>query len=303
MISSMRQVMFMIWVPLVFATAGCQTTQSGYPQNPPIMMFTDLGADSVAAGATKGAIYTHHPGARVDTLSNTVPAFNVSAGANLLAAGAETYPPGTIFLCMVSPDTNAGQTIIAMETNNGLRFVAPDNGLLTIVAERWGVRAMHACTNDDILPHGERSPVNLGREVLAPVAARWASGDDIASFGPARTLFKRIEVANVAIRGGSLDGTILWIDEFGNATTNVTIDHVRRARLSLYLSHGFDVRINNRWNGIPVVATYSDVAVEEALILFPPGGFMELAINQGNFAATYDVSAGDSISLQGFTVE
>ena len=257
------------------------------------MLFTDLGADTAAEGAIKGAIYTDNPNARVDALANTVPAFDVTAGAYILVEAASTYPPDTVFLCMVAPDTHADQRIIAMETTNGLRFVSPDNGLLTIVADRFGVKSVHACINPAA---DERTHVNLGREMLAPVAARWARGDSIDSFGPAIESYSKIDPARSTVRDGSISGMVLWIDSYGNAVINVSRDDLIGAQL-LPTTDRIDVNIGRMTYNARAVSTYEEASDEPYALRVPKTGFAELFIYMGDLSTKYDVHAGDKVYI------
>ncbi len=57
------------------------------------------------------------------------------AGALELAARIRYFPPGTIFLVVVDPGVGSTRRGIAAEAGD-YRFVAPDNGVLTLALRR-----------------------------------------------------------------------------------------------------------------------------------------------------------------------
>jgi len=57
---------------------------------------------------------------------------DVLGGALELAAAYKYFPQDTVFLCVVDPGVGSARRGLAAEAA-GYRFVAPDNGLLTMV--------------------------------------------------------------------------------------------------------------------------------------------------------------------------
>ncbi|HNR33305.1 MAG TPA: SAM-dependent chlorinase/fluorinase, partial [Candidatus Hydrogenedentes bacterium] len=149
-----------------------------------VVLCTDYGVDSVYVGILKGVIYDKFPDARVDSLTNAIPPFDIEAGARILAEGCAVYPPGTVFCCVVDPGVGTSRKGVVLETDTGQVFVAPDNGLLTLVAERDGVRALHEIANAAIWREGALSSTFHGRDIFGPVAATIAptSIDAVAGY-------------------------------------------------------------------------------------------------------------------------
>src|SRR5260221_13989448 len=72
-------------------------------------------------------------------ISHDVPPHDVLAGALELAACYRYFPAGTIFLVVVDPGVGSLRRGIAADTGD-YKFVAPDNGVLTIVLDETPAR-------------------------------------------------------------------------------------------------------------------------------------------------------------------
>ena len=68
-----------------------------------IFLFTDFGAADLYVGQVKAVLARDAPGVAVIDLLHEAPAFNVRAGAHLLAALAAQLPAGSVTLAVVDP--------------------------------------------------------------------------------------------------------------------------------------------------------------------------------------------------------
>src|SRR3954471_3652356 len=107
--------------------------QSG-PMPPIIALVSDFGTQDHYLGSMKGAILGVCPEAQLVDVVHDLPAHDVAGGAFALAAAVEAFPTGTVFLAVVDPGVGTPRRALAAELD-GRHFVAPDNGLLTLVLE------------------------------------------------------------------------------------------------------------------------------------------------------------------------
>src|SRR3974390_771180 len=100
------------------------------------------------------------------------PVGNPKASAYLLAAYAEWFAAGTIFLCVVDPG-DRGDAPPAIVEGGGPWYVGPGNGLFELVQRRAA-----SMRSWDIEWKPERLSASFhGRDLFAPVAAMLAHGD------------------------------------------------------------------------------------------------------------------------------
>src|SRR5688500_11519932 len=138
---------------------------------PCIVLLTDFGTRDPYVAAMKGVIAARTT-ATIHDLTHDIAPFDVLEAAWFLKTVAPYWAERTIFVCVVDPGVGTSRKIIAAEAD-GRIFLAPDNGLLTFVAEQG--RAV----DDETLFLPTTSTTFHGRDRFAPVAAAMANGKRI----------------------------------------------------------------------------------------------------------------------------
>src|SRR4029434_4283256 len=153
---------------------------------PVIALLTDFGIRDHYAGTMKGVVLGICPDAALVDITHDIPAHDVLSGALELAASYKYFPPGTVFLVVVSAGVGAVRRGIAVESGD-FKFVAPDNGVLTAVLDEHPQRrAVELSDRRYARPTVSRT--FEGRDRFAPAAAHLAKGIDLTALGrPAGT--------------------------------------------------------------------------------------------------------------------
>ena len=99
---------------------------------PTVAVLTDFGTRDHYAGTIKAVVLSVCPDATIVDIGHEIPPHDVLAGALELAACYRYFPIGTIFLVVVDPGVGSSRRGLAADTGD-YRFVAPDNGVLSIV--------------------------------------------------------------------------------------------------------------------------------------------------------------------------
>lgn len=146
----------------------CSTVAFAAP-NGLAVLLTDYGANSIYVGVLKGAMLSKNANVRIETITNSIPNYDIVAGAYILAEASKQWPAGTAFCCVVDPGVGTKRKSIAIETNSDQYFVGPDNGLLSLVAKRFGVKSVHELTNEKYHGPNGLSSTFQGRDVYGPV--------------------------------------------------------------------------------------------------------------------------------------
>jgi hypothetical protein len=210
-----------------------------------------------------------------------------------------------VFVAVVDPGVGTDRKNIVLQTRSGHYFVAPDNGLLTLVGESLGVEAIREIDLEkNRLPGSDKSYTFFGRDLFSYTGARLAAGkvtfDDVGPDlgGEMVTIdYQRPELAD-----GKLIGTIPVLDvQYGNAWTN--IDRATFEKLGLHKGDTASIRILDDgepvWDGeVPYVDTFGDVPEGEPLLYFNSLDNVSLAINYGDFASTFGVSSGPEWKIE-----
>ena len=252
----------------------------------PVVFLSDFGTTDDSVAICKGVMLGIEPRLPIIDLTHEVAPWSIADGARLLAGTAPYYPPGTVFLAVVDPGVGSARRPLVVATGRGQLFVVPDNGLVTLVVERDGLRGARVITNPAWIR--ATSATFHGRDVFAPVAARLAHGDDWRAAGPPVEDLVRIElpVARPDTRG--LDATVVALDgPYGNLVTNVPGEAL--GRLGYGVGDVVLLAVGGRPFRLPLVHTFADVPAGDGLVYVDSRGRVAIALNRASFAERFGV--------------
>ncbi|MGH9372486.1 MAG: SAM hydrolase/SAM-dependent halogenase family protein, partial [Vicinamibacterales bacterium] len=167
----------------------------------------------------KGAALTICPDATLVDITHDIPPHDVLAGALELAAAWKYFPDGTIFVAVVDPGVGSARRAIAASAGTRF-FVAPDNGLLTLVF-RDTQPAQIVELSDPRFARAVVSRTFEGRDRFAPAAAWLATGIELSSMGRPIGDYAQLDVPSPVVTPTTLAGVVLHVDRFGNLITNI----------------------------------------------------------------------------------
>ncbi len=260
---------------------------------PPIVLLTDFGFKDSYVGVMKGVIRGICRDADIIDLSHNIMPQDVAEAAFVLSASYRYFPEGTIFACVVDPGVGTDRAVLCMKADRRV-FLAPDNGLLSVIAEQAeGVEVRKVTAEEYFLK--DTSVTFHGRDIFAPVAARLAEGLEASKLGPAVGNLRKLHLPHpVRTADGSLRGEIVYIDQFGNLITNI-----QRPTLARSFSVPADriiVRVKGR-EIQGVSATYEDREEGELVALMGSSGYLEVAVNRGSAARALECEKGEGVLL------
>jgi S-adenosylmethionine hydrolase len=257
---------------------------------PLIALLTDFGGSDHYAGAMKGVALTLCPDATLVDISHEIPPHDVLAGALELAASYKYFPAGTIFLVVVDPGVGSSRHGIAAEAG-GYRFVAPDNGVLTLVfKEAPPKRVVELTERRYARPTVSRT--FEGRDRFAPAAAWLAKGIELSGLGRPLSGWHMLAVPEPAVGEASVTGEVLRVDRFGNLVTNVD----RRTFERFAGSGGLEITAGPHAVD-KLVATYSEAEPGTVCALFGSTEHLEIAVNGASAAERLALGRGAPVTI------
>lgn len=259
-----------------------------------IALISDLGTKDYFVGAMKGTILSINSNAKIVDITHEVARHDVRTAAFVLANAAVTFPKSSIFIAVVDPGVGTKRRCILLQTKNGLFFIGPDNGVFTLVAERFGVAKIYEITNKALM-NRDISPTFHGRDIMAPVAAHLSLGVKPSEVGPEIKTIKSIEIPHPRLTQSELSGHILNVDNFGNLVTNIdTPTALRFAKVGENLK----VKIKGKELTMKFAHTFGEVRAGECLCFIGSAGTLEFARNMGDLAGELKVKIGDEFIIQ-----
>ena len=180
-----------------------------YPQT--IVFMTDFGVVDDSVNICKGVMYGIMPTVRIVDLSHQVAPFSILDGARFLYGSSPYYPAGTVFVVVIDPTVGSTRKAVIIKSKRGQYFVLPDNGLITLVAQRDGLEGAHEITNSEWMIGKGISSTFHGRDIFSPAGAHVARGDDYAQAGPEVPLASlvKLDLKTASIDADGLHGTVI----------------------------------------------------------------------------------------------
>jgi S-adenosylmethionine hydrolase len=251
---------------------------------PIITLTSDFGlADSYVA-EMKAVLLKHSGEARLIDVTHQVPRHDILSGSITLERAVTGFPPGTIHLSVIDPGVGSKRRLIVAQIHKQ-SIVCPDNGLITWSLHRHGSARVYEIT---WRPTNGASHTFHGRDIMAPIAGMLAAGEDLSKL--ARPIDDPVLLDVAPASGSARRGRVIRIDIFGNATTNIPYESIRK-------SPPRAVNVKGRSVG-KLRRTYSDVAPGEALALIGSSGLLEIAVRDGSAAGKLRLNVGDEVSLR-----
>lgn len=258
---------------------------------PVIALLSDFGTRDHYAGTMKGVMLGICPDVTLVDITHDVPAHDVVDGALQLAAACRYFPPGTIFLAVVDPGVGSARRGIAAEAGD-FRFVAPDNGVLTLALRDTPPKRVVELT-ERRYARPTVSRTFEGRDRFAPAAAWLAKGIQLTALGRPAADYQRLDIPVPEVSDDRVRGVVLRVDRFGNAVTNIdrrTFEAFARTASVQVSADGHRVD--------KIVATYAEIPAGGVGILFGSTDHLELAANGASAADRLGITRGASIEVR-----
>lgn len=267
--------------------------------NGAIVLQTDFGEKDGAVSAMRGVAFGVDNNIKIFDLTHEIPAYSIWDATYRLYQTAEYWPSGTVFVSVVDPGVGTDRKSVVLKTKSGHYFVTPDNGTLTLIAEKLGIdeiREIDEAVNRR--KNSEKSYTFHGRDVYVYTAARLAAGkitfEQVGKKLPDKVV--EIPYQKATINGKTVSGNIPMLDvQYGNVWTNINRDTVK----SLNLKKGDILTVEIFNNGksvykkdIPFANSFGDVADGEPLVYFNSLDNISFALNMDNFAQKNKIGYG-----------
>ena len=259
--------------------------------DPIITLTTDFGTNDYLVGAMKGVILNINPAARIVDINHHVAPFDILDGALAIASAYKYFPPRTIHLVIVDPGVGTERRPLLVSGEKQY-FVAPDNGVLSMIFERESCVVRHVTAEHYFL--NPISPTFHGRDVFAPTAAWLAKAWQTEAFGEEITDYVRFAMPKAKPAGQAIKGVVLRVDAFGNLMTNLTTEDVPAAMVA---SGDIKLAVNGK-EVRKIARTFGDGIPGEPIAVFGSAGYLEIAVNRGNAARALGVNRGAEVSLE-----
>jgi len=252
-----------------------------------ITLLTDFGLTDPYVGSMKGVILSVHPDIHIVDITHGITPQNVDEAAFVLKNAYAYFPENTVHVVVVDPGVGTQRAVLAVQTDRYL-FLAPDNGVLKyIFHEEPECRVFRVTNASYFSEHVSRT--FHGRDVFAPVAAHVARGLAPEKLGEPFHDYIKGTVKKPIQETDEISGEILYIDQFGNAVSNIdesllTGREIKEIRIKGHTFHA-------------LCKTYHDVSTGQPLTLIGSSGTVEISVNRGHADEQLNLQTGDRVTV------
>ncbi len=250
---------------------------------PVITLTTEWRPDDIFHGIIKGKLCTLCPGATIIDNATSVPVLNISHASFVIRNTYSNYPAGTIHIICVHSEAGKDQDYLVVKAR-GHYFIGTDNGIFFLILNddpEEVIRIRHKENSDEL-------------DVFARAAADLVSGKKLSEMGkPDKKIAEKVPL-RATIDKDVIIGSIIFIDSYGNAISNIT----REVFYRVFENKKYRILIQSNKNHTGQISgKYSDVPVGELLARFNSLDLLEIAINGANISELLSLSVGTSVRI------
>ena len=259
-----------------------------------ITLLTDFGTQDEYVGLMKGVILSINPSAAIVDITHQIAPQDIVQAAFSVHASFRYFPDGSVHLVVVDPTVGTRRDLLVLKTRKHL-FVAPDNGVLTLLLNEADIAALVRLTNSNFF----LNPVSRtfhGRDIIAPVGAHLSKGIDLRNMGEEINPKDAVRLNDLQARtldNGRIIGKIVAVDHFGNLISNI-----ESQKLAVVDAAGRNKKITIKIGSHVICGlseTYDSAPPQCPLALIGSRGYLEIVLNQGNAGQFFNARPGDTV--------
>jgi S-adenosyl-L-methionine hydrolase (adenosine-forming) len=250
---------------------------------PVITLTTEWKPDDIYYGIIKGKLSSLCPGAVIIDNAGSIPVFNLSYASFIIRNTFNNYPKGSVHIICVHSEAHKDQDYLIVKAR-GHFFIGTDNGIFNLILNSEpdeAVRIDHNGTSNEL-------------EVFAKAASDLLSGKKLSDIGePVKTISEIIPL-RATIDKDVIIGSIIFIDSYGNAISNIT----REVFYRVFENKDYRILIQSNKNYTDQISNkYSDVAVGDMLARFNQLDLLEISINGADVSELLSLAVGSVVRI------
>jgi len=253
---------------------------------PVITLTTEWQGYDYFNGVLKGKLATLCPGAIIIDNATSIPPFNIQHTAFVVRNTFRHYPEGSVHIICVNSEYHEDQPHLIVKSQ-GHYFISADNGVFYLIlnAEPESIAILEK-------PSSELLCDEL--DVFAKAASTIINGGDISDAGKSIPKLHEKVPLRATIEDNAITGSIIFIDSYGNAISNITRDLFKR----IIEGKKFHIAIRSNKNLIYHISeSYKSEPISDLIARFNSLDLLEIGINGVNAAELMSLKIGDAVRI------
>ena len=236
-----------------------------------VTFITDFGNSDYYVPAVKAKMLSINPQLTIVDISHEIALYDIAHAAFLLRSIYNDFPKGTVHLVALNTTSSITDGYIGIKLNEHI-FIGPNNGVLSMLADHDpGIIVKFS----DIHIKNSSFPA---KDILAPIAAKVASGAAIHDFGGPLQAIKKMMGRHFKASKKQIVGYVLRVDIYGNLITNIPKEVFEK------LNPGKFEIVFGRESLQQLQTNYDEVEPGDCWAFFNSLNLLEIGINHGHGA-------------------
>ena len=254
-----------------------------------ITLTSDWNENDYYVASLKGKLLSACPEARIIDISHRIKTFNSAQAAFVVRNSYPHFPDHTIHIIAVKSEPEINGQILGARKDRQY-FLCADNGILGLLGGTVPELVVRLRGKD---PENPGSFISIS--LFAEVACALLNGKALSELGETIEDYNRQTPLRATIEENTITGSVIYIDSYQNAITNVArdlFDRIGRGRpFTIYVQskHYKIHRINQRYN---------ETAPGELLAIFNSAGLLEIAIRNGNASGLLKLTTDSTLRVE-----
>lgn len=250
---------------------------------PVITLTTEWKPDDFYHGIMKGKLCTLCPDTMIIDNASSLPVFNISHAAFVIRNTYEKYPANSVHIICVHSEGKEDRDYLVVKARDHF-FIGTDNGIFNLI--------LNSAPDEVVKLRAESSDNEL--DIFSKAAADLISGKKPATLGkPLKDFTEKIPL-RATIDKDVIIGSIIFIDSYGNAISNIT----REVFYRVFEKREFKILIQSNKNYTDHISNrYSDEPVGELLARFNSLDLLEISINGADVAELLSLTVGSVVRV------
>ncbi|MDR2848834.1 MAG: SAM-dependent chlorinase/fluorinase [Bacteroidales bacterium] len=258
-----------------------------------VVTLTTGWVDDYHVAVLKGVLVSALHDVQIVDLSHQTPVLHsgIDYAAYMIKHCYKYYPKGTVHLISVESEYRDETPFVAALYNEQY-FIGTDNGIFSLIFDSPPENMVVIKKYTD-----EQTPNYPAISVFAPAAVHLASGGDILDLGTVYPAMNHKSQILPILTESSITGTIIHVNAFGNAVTNITREEFEKVGKG----RPFEIMVQGMRHKITRINKYfHETTSGEQLALFNFSGYVEVALNNGKIAEVQRLVSRESNVLVKF---
>lgn len=235
-----------------------------------VTFLSDFGVEDHYVASVKAALLSINPSLQVIDISHQITPFDLSHAAYVLGNTFRKFPKGTVHLVAIDNAIKEPSRILAAKLEDHF-FVGYDTGIFSLISSE----ATHVKVEIN-----QPATTFSAKDVLAPIAARLASGQNIHEVGKRIDDDRQLVNRQPKLTKKQIVGNVIRVDHYGNLISNIEQKEFNKI-LELNGNAQFEIQFG-REKVSKIHQNYAEAEHGDYFVLFNSDGYLQIGINKGN---------------------